>query len=87
MTREELIEKNKDLFWFTPDSKKLEINNSLLITQLINEGSLAQIKELISVIGASEVYHFLKNLSDREQGNIYPEYRNMFLKKLGRVAS
>jgi ERCC4-related helicase len=87
MTREELIEKNKDLFWFTPEIKKLEISDSLLITQIINEGSIAQINEMIEVLGVNKVYQYLKNLSEREKGNIFPEIRHLYLTKLESVTS
>jgi hypothetical protein len=87
MTREELIQKNKDLFWFTPKDKKLSINDELLITQIINEGSMEQIDTLIAVLGSEKVYSFLKNLSGRTEGNIYPEYRNLYLKKLEHALS
>ena len=40
MTRSEIIEKNKNLFWYTPESQKQNISDSLLVETIFNEGTL-----------------------------------------------
>lgn len=84
--RRAFIHKHRELFWFTPEDKKMEVSDELLITQILNEADLTTAKEMIQIVGKRRVKIFLSGLSGRKIGNIYPEYLNFFLHYLNRNA-
>ena len=53
MTREQLIEKNKALFWYTPEAEKQNISDALLVETFLNYGTLDDYRDLISVLGGN----------------------------------
>jgi hypothetical protein len=84
--RHAFIQKHKDLFWFTPEDKKEEVSDELLITQVLNEADLETTFEMIEIVGEETVKNFLEGLHGRKAGNIYPEYLNFYLTYLHRHA-
>ncbi len=58
MTRSEIIDKNKNLFWYTPENQKQNISDSLLIETIFNEGSLSDCRELIATLGGKQKLPF-----------------------------
>ena len=56
MTREQLIEKNKALFWYTPEAEKQKISDALLVETFLNYGTLDDYRDLISVLGGKHTW-------------------------------
>ena len=78
MTREQLIEKNKALFWYTPEAEKQNISDALLVETLLNYGTLDDYRELISVLGGKQVAKvFLLRKADKKT-TIIPKSVNFF---------
>ena len=86
MSREQIIEKNKNLFWYTPDSKKQDISDSLLVETILNEGSLDDFRELVDTLGIEHVAKVFFSASGRQKQNYYPEIYNFFSLVLARYA-
>ena len=55
MTRAQIIRKNRHLFWYTPEDKKQDISDALLVERILNDGSLEDYKDLISALGGKRV--------------------------------
>jgi len=74
----EYIRKHSSLFWYTPDDKKDEIDNELLVETILNYGSLEDIRELFKILGIKEVASIFMNAEGRKKLNYYPEIHNFF---------
>ena len=72
------ISKHKNLFWYTPESKKLNISNDLLVENILNYGTIADIKELIKIMGIKPVSDLFYSAKGRMRGNYYPEIYHFF---------
>ena len=55
MSREQIIDKHKSLFWYTPENEKQNISDDLLVERILNEGTLEDCRELIQTLGG-ELY-------------------------------
>ena len=55
MSRQQIIDKHKNLFWYTPDDKKHDISDALLVERILNDGTLDDCRELIQVLGGKRV--------------------------------
>ena len=86
MSREQIIEKNKNLFWYTPDSKKQGISDSLLVETILNEGSLDDYRELVDALGIKRVAEVFFSASGRQKQNYYPEIYHFFSLVLAKYA-
>ena len=40
MSREQIIDKHKSLFWYTPENEKQNISDELLVERILNDGTL-----------------------------------------------
>ena len=78
MTRDELIDKNKYLFWYIPDEQKHSVSDSLLVETLLNEGSLDDYRDLVAVMGKDNVAKVFFSLKGRQKANYYPEIYHFF---------
>ncbi len=78
MTRQQIIEKHKPLFWYIPEEKKADISDSLLVETLLNEGSLDDYRELIDVFGGKRVAEVFFSATGRQKANYYPEIYHFF---------
>ena len=72
------ISKHKNLFWYTPESEKLNISNDLLVENILNYGTIADIKELIKIVGIKPVSDVFCSAKGRMKGNYYPEIYHFF---------
>jgi len=72
------IRKNSSLFWYTPQEKKEDISQELLVETILNYGSLEQIKNLIKIIGIKEMARIFYSATGRKKLNYYPEIYNYF---------
>ncbi len=55
MTRTQFIQSHKNMFWYIPADKKAEISDALLIETILNDGTLADYKSLLKVLGPKHV--------------------------------
>ena len=78
MSREQIIEKNKSLFWYIPDDQKQSISDSLLVETVLNYGSLKDYHELVDALGGKRVADVFFSATGRQKGNYYPEIYHFF---------
>lgn len=45
MSREQIIDKHKSLFWYTPENEKQNISDELLVEHILNNGTLELCKD------------------------------------------
>jgi len=85
----QFINKNKSLFWYTPESELLNIDDSFLIETILNYGDWNAVKELFKILGiktvANTVFHDI-NLSERRRNNYNEQTLNFFTHLFNRYA-
>lgn len=86
MTRTQLIDNKRQLFWYTPDEKKQDISDSLLVERILNDGTLDDYRDLISVLGGKRVAEVFFSASGRQKNNYYPEIYHFFSLLLSKYA-
>jgi hypothetical protein len=74
----EFILKHSDLFWYTPQDKKVEISDEYLVENILNYGSLSDFKNLERLVGINQLSNIFMSLDGRRKMNIYPEVYNYF---------
>jgi hypothetical protein len=74
----QFIAKHKSLFWYTPEDKKEEIGNDLLVETILNYGTMEDIKELIKIMGINSIANVFFSAKERMKFNYYPEIYNFF---------
>ena len=78
MSREQIIEKHKNLFWYTPDAEKQKISDALLVERILNDGTLNDYRELIDTLGGKRVAEVFFSAKGRQKLNYYPEIYHFF---------
>ena len=78
MTRSQIIDKNCNLFWYTPVEKKQNISDALLVERILNDGSLEDYKDLISALGGKRVAEVFFSAKGRQKDNYYPEIYHFY---------
>lgn len=88
MTEElkQYIEKHQALFWYTPEDKKEEISDSLLVESILNYGTLDDVRQLIQILGVNHVARVFFAAKERQKMNYYPEIYNFFRHVFARYA-
>ncbi len=76
MTRDEFIEKNKELFWYIKKDKIKDISNDVLVEFIFNYGTWSNLKDLIKIIGFQELKVVYEGINERNIGNYQPEIYN-----------
>ena len=87
MNKQQYIEAHKHQFWYTPESEKQNISDSLLIETMLNYGTLDDIRELLVVLSPRRVADVFFSASERQIKNYYPEVRHFFTLVLRKYAS
>lgn len=77
-TLKQYISKHKNLFWYTPENKKLSVGNDLLVENILNYGTLDDVKDLINIMGINQVADIFYSAKGRMVGNYYPEIYHFF---------
>ncbi len=72
------ILQHSDLFWYTPQDKKVDISDAFLVESILNYGSLTDFKDLEKLVGIAHLSKVFMNLDGRKKLNIYPEIYNYF---------
>lgn len=78
MSRQQLIDKNKNLFWYTPESEKQKISDALLVERILNDGTLDDYRELVKVLGGKRVAEVFFSAKGRQKVNYYSEIYHFF---------
>jgi len=78
MSRQQIIDKNKSLFWYTPESEKQNISDDLLVERILNDGTLNDYRDLIKALGGKRVAEVFFSAKGRQKGNYYPEIYHFF---------
>ncbi len=85
-SRDLFIDKHSALLWYTPQDKKHEISDCLLIETILNYGTLDDYKEMLSVLGTENVASVFFSMKDRQKMNFYPEIYHYFSLLLAKYA-
>ena len=75
------IRQRSELFWYSPEDKGETVSDDLLVEQILNYGTLDDVKNLFRVLGVAEVADiFFKSisLSERRRNNYSPVTINYF---------
>ena len=78
MSREQIIDKHKSLFGYTPEAEKHNISDALLVERILNDGTLDDYRELIDSLGGKRVAEVFFSAKGRQKQNYYPEIYNFF---------
>lgn len=74
----EFILQHSNLFWYTPQDKKVEISDEFLVETILNYGTLEEFKELEKLVGVKKLSSIFLGVEGRKKGNYYPEIFNFF---------
>ena len=78
MTRAEYIKQHASLFWYTPEAKKSEISDSLLVETILNYGTMEDVKALFDLMGIEKVADVFFSAKGRQKMNYFPQIYNYF---------
>ena len=78
MTRAEYIKQHASLFWYTPEAKKEEISDSLLVETILNYGTMEDVKALFDLMGMEKVADVFFSAKGRQKLNYFPQIYNFF---------
>ena len=78
MTRAEYIAQHASLFWYTPEAKKSEISDSLLVETILNYGTMNDVKALFNLMGIEKVADVFFSAKGRQKLNYFPQIYNFF---------
>ena len=78
MSREQLIEANKSLFWYIPEDQKQHVSDALLVETILNEGTLDDYRDLVEALGKKRVAEVFFSAKGRQKANYYPEVYHFF---------
>ena len=77
----EFILQHSNLFWYTPQDKKVEVSDEFLVETILNYGDKDALIQLFSILGKQNVADiFFKsiNVSERRKGNYSELTLNFF---------
>lgn len=77
-TRTKFIADHAALFWHTPESRKGNVSDALLVETIMNYGTLDDFREMRRVLGEDRVADAFFSVNGRKVGNYFPEIRNFF---------
>ena len=83
------IRQHAELFWYSPEDKGETVPDDLLVEQILNYGTMEEVKGLLSVLGLDKVADiFFKSisLSERRRNNYSPITINYFTLLFNRYA-
>jgi hypothetical protein len=75
------IRQRSQLFWYSPDDKGETVPDDLLVEQILNYGTMNDVKSLFQVLGVNrvaEIFFESINLSERRRNNYSPVTVNYF---------
>ena len=78
MSRNQFIDRHSKLFWYTPESRKHDIGDELLVETILNEGTLDDYRELRDMMTPKRLAEVFFSAVGRKRCNYHPEIRNFF---------
>lgn len=78
MTREQYIVDHAPLFWYTPEAKKKDISDSLLVETILNYGTMDDVRALFDLMGMDKVAEVFFSAKGRQKQNYFPQIYNYF---------
>jgi hypothetical protein len=66
------------LFWYTPEAKKSETSDSLLVETILNYGTMNDVKALFNLMGIEKVADVFFSAKGRQKLNYFPQIYNFF---------
>jgi hypothetical protein len=75
---EDFINKNKHLFWWTPENQKKNISTESLVENVLNHGDEYNISQLFELIGIDKVANIFFKQIRANRSNYYPQVKNFF---------
>ena len=76
--REQYIADHAALFWYTPEAKKKDISDSLLVETILNYGTMEDVKALFGLMGMDKVAEVFFAAKGRQKQNYFPQIYNFF---------
>ena len=76
--REKYIADHTALFWYTPEAKKKDISDSLLVETILNYGTMDDVKALFNLMGMDKVADVFFAAKGRQKLNYFPQIYNFF---------
>jgi hypothetical protein len=73
------IQEYQELFWYTPESEKVNISADLLVETILNYGDMNAVRKLFATMGLVNAANVFFNAKGRKVLNYYPEIYNFFL--------
>ena len=77
-TQEKYIADHAALFWYTPEAKKKDISDSLLVETILNYGTMDDVKALFNLMGIDKVAEVFFAAKGRQKLNYFPQIYNFF---------
>ena len=78
LAREGIIDKQQNLFWYTPQTEKHNISDALLVERILNDCTLDEYHELVDTLGGKRAAEVFFSAKGRQKQNYYPEIYNFF---------
>ena len=76
--REKYIADHAALFWYTPEAKKQNISDSLLVETILNYVTMDDVKALFNLMGMDKVAEVFFAAKGRQKLNYFPQIYNFF---------
>lgn len=76
--RQQLIDRHRSQFWYTPESEKDGVGDGLLVETILNYGTLDDFRDLMRVLTPQRVAEEFFSAQGRKTGNYYPEIRHFY---------
>ena len=73
------IRQHSSLFWYTPEDKKEEISEELLLETILNYGTLESVKKLFELIGIEKAFKVFKAQINNKRNNYFLPVKNFFV--------
>lgn len=76
--RRAFIHKHRELFWFTPEDKKMELSDDILVETILNYGSWEAVREIFELMGVARVAAIFSRQINRKRHNYFTEIAHFF---------
>lgn len=87
LDRKQYIDAHKALFWYTPEHKKKDISDSLLLETILNYGTMEDCRQLFKIMGIQHAANVFFSAKGRQKENYYPEIYHFFTLVFDKYAS
>ncbi|MBM3403266.1 MAG: nucleotidyl transferase AbiEii/AbiGii toxin family protein [Bacteroidetes bacterium] len=75
---QDFIRRHSQLFWYTPEEKKQDIDLEFLVETILNYGTMDDVRELIRILGHQEAARIFFSAEGRKKLNYFPEIYHYF---------